>query len=285
MPYSSEPNPIKQDVVGVFDRAASLYAQVGIPQFAYFGRLLVEKLNIPAGAQVLDVATGRGALLFAAAEMVGPEGRVTGIDLAPAMVEMTAAEITARGLAQAAVLLMDADQADFPDRAFDFILCGSALHFLDYPRLLVRFRRMLKPGGWLGTTHHYVPTGSENFKQWEWLFTLTREVFPPDFEPPAAWVAPNRLNRPEAIYEAFSSAGFEHIDATRAETIMYFADEEDWWAWEWSQGSRFWVEGMSEEGRATFKRVSFERLAAMKEARGIPIQVGALLATARAPQF
>ena len=62
-----------------------------------------------------------------------------------------------------------------------------------------------------------------------------------------------------------------------------FADEEDWWAWEWSQGSRFWLEGMSPEGLAKFKTVSFEKLKAMKEPAGIPMHDGVLFAIANAP--
>ena len=274
----------KREIVGMYDRAADIYDQVGIKQFKYYANLLVERLNIPSGAKVLDVATGRGALLFAAAEKVGSEGHVLGIDLAPNMIAETSAEIEARGLNQAEVRLMDADKLSFTPHSFDFILCGFAIHFLDYPRLLVRFRDILKPGGTIATTHPYVPTDDvENFERWKWLFSLAREVFPPDFEPPSFWVAPNRLNSPERIEAALRESGFENISVTEEETTMYFADEEDWWKWEWSQGSRFWVEGMSPESLEKFKTVSFENLKAMKGSEGIPMLIGALIATANAP--
>jgi hypothetical protein len=179
---------------------------------------------------------------------------------------------------------MDADEVPCTHHSFDYILCGFALHFLDYSRLLMRFRDMLKPGGYLATTHPYVPTHTaENFERWKWLFELTREVFPADFKPPAAWVASNRLNKPELIECALREAGFENISIAKEEATLYFADENDWWAWEWSQASRFWVEGMSPEGLAKFKSVSFEKLKAMKGSRGIPILIGALLAIANAP--
>ncbi|MHB1340004.1 MAG: class I SAM-dependent methyltransferase [Bellilinea sp.] len=275
---------LKREIVGVYDRAANLYDHVGVKSFTYYANLLIGELNIPSGARVLDAATGRGALLLAAAEKVGPAGYVLGIDLAPNMVSETTAEIKTRGLQQAEVRLMDADQISFPSHSFDYILCGFALHFLDYPSLLIRFRNMLMPGGWFATIHPYVPThDQQNFERWEWLFDLTREVFPADFEPPASWVAPNRLNKPELIESALSESGFENISITEAENTMYFVDESDWWNWEWSQGSRFWVEGMSPEGRAKFKDVAFEKLKAMKTPKGIPILTGALLAIANAP--
>lgn len=276
---------LKREIVGLYDRASCLYDRVGIKQFTYYANLLVDRLAIPSGARVLDVATGRGALMFAAAEQVGPEGYVLGIDLAPNMVSATTAEITARGLGHAEVRMMDADDLSFPDDSFDYILCGFALHFLDYPRLLQRFCDMLRPGGAIATTHPYVPThDSEHFKRWEWLFKLTKEVFPEDFEPPASWVAPNRLNTPERIESALAVAGFENVTVTREENVMYFIDEEDWWDWEWSQGSRFWLEGMSPEGLEKFKAVSFRNLKEMKGPKGIPILDGALIAIANVPQ-
>ncbi|HQF61784.1 MAG TPA: methyltransferase domain-containing protein [Anaerolineaceae bacterium] len=274
----------KREVIGVYDRAASLYDHVGTKQGVYYANRLVERLNIFPGARVLDVATGRGALLFAVAEKIGTTGYVLGIDLAPNMISETAAEIKARGLQQAEVLLMDADDVSYPNGSFDYILCGFAIHFLNYPRLLARFCNMLKPGGYIGTTHPYVPThNEENFERWKWLFELTREVFPADFQPPTSWVAPNRLNRPELIEAALREAGFENISITTEEATMYFTDEQDWWDWEWSQASRFWLEGMSPEGLAKFKAVSFEKLMAMKTPKGIPILIGAMLSIANAP--
>jgi len=270
---------LKREIVGVYDRASELYDRVGIRQFTYYARKLLDRLDIPPGSQVLDVATGRGALLFPAADAVGPAGRVIGIDLAPNMVARTSAKIEARGLTQVEVRLADADQVTFPPGTFDYILCGFALHFTDYPRNLVRFHEMLKPGGTIASTHSYVPThDTGNFERWKWLFELTREVSPPDFEPPASWVAPNRLNSPDRIEAALREAGFVDIVVNVEETTMYFADEDDWWGWEWSQGSRFWVEGMSPEGLAKFKEVSFEKLREMKGPEGIPMLYGALLA-------
>lgn len=58
-------------------------------------------------------------------------------------------------------------------------------------------------------------------------------------------------------------------------------DGADWWAWEWSQGSRFWLEGMSAEDLASFKAASYAKLRAMKGPNGIPIRCGPLLTIAR----
>lgn len=268
---------MKQEIVALYDRAATLYDQVGTKQFTYFGNLLIERLEIPAGAQVLDIACGRGALLFPAAERVGKTGHVLGIDLAPGMVDETGAEIAQRGLTQAEVRLGDADEIAFDDGTLDFITCGFALHFLDYDRLLPRLLRSLRPGGCFAAIAPYTPVhDAENFARWKWLFDLTKSVFPPDFVPPPAWIAPRKLGKPELAEAAFKQAGFADVRTEAHEATLYFKDEADWWDWEWSQGSRFWVEGMSAEGRERFQREAFDHLRQMQTAQGIPMLDGAL---------
>ncbi len=271
-------NEFKQTVVGTYDRAAHLYDQVGVRRFTYFDGLLVERLNIPAGAHLLDLASGRGAILLPAAEKVGSSGRVIGIDLAPRMVALTQAEIERRGLTQASIQLMDAENPQFESASFDFITIGFALSFLDYERLLPKLRDLLKPGGTFAAVQTFNPTDKEDLAKWMWLFDLTKAVFPPDFQPPAAWIAPRRLSKPEQNVAALTDAGFVDVQIETHTATFYFRDENDWWDWEWSQGSRFWVEGMSPEGLERFQRESFEHLRAMQTPQGIPMLDGALFA-------
>src|SRR5688572_2064554 len=90
----------KKDLLqGVFTRSASSYER--IRYFPIFGQWLVDTAQIPTGSRVLDVACGRGAVLFPAAERVGPGGQVIGIDLAEGMARETDMEIQRRGLKQA----------------------------------------------------------------------------------------------------------------------------------------------------------------------------------------
>jgi len=140
-------------IVGVFSRAADAYDRIGPPVFAHFGRWLVERTSPAAGASVLDVATGRGAVLFPAARKVGPTGRAVGLDLSAAMVQETAADIGHSGWRHIEVKRGDAEHLDFPDASFDQVLCGFALWFFPHPEHALReFFRVLKPGGVIGVT-------------------------------------------------------------------------------------------------------------------------------------
>ena len=132
-----------------FNKAAADY-DAGPGCFAHFGRRLATVANVAPGQRVLDVASGREAVLFPSAESVGPTGEVAGIDLADEMVGATNEEAGRRGLS-ARVRVMDAEHLDFPDALFDRVLCGFGIMFFpDQPRALGEFRRVLKPGGRLG---------------------------------------------------------------------------------------------------------------------------------------
>ncbi len=69
---------MKENVAGLFDRVASTYDRVGPRFFSHFGRRLVELAQIPSGADVLDVAAGRGAVLYPAADKSIPTTRPCG---------------------------------------------------------------------------------------------------------------------------------------------------------------------------------------------------------------
>mgnify|MGYP000955715150 CR=1 FL=1 len=135
----------KQRISGVFDRAAVTYDQLGPHYFSYFGRRLVDLMLLPAGASVLDVATGRGATLFPAAAKVGIHGRVVGTDFAATMVAETANELVLRNVTNVEVRQMDAEHLEFPHESFDYLLCGFALFFFpQLERAMAEFRRVLQ---------------------------------------------------------------------------------------------------------------------------------------------
>jgi ubiquinone/menaquinone biosynthesis C-methylase UbiE len=136
----------KEQVAAVFGRAAPTYDNTG--RFTHFGRRLVGAVSLEPGVRVLDIAAGRGAILFPAAEQVGSDGKVTGIDLSEPMVTATAAEIQRLGLTQAEVFCMDAEHLTFEPASFDAVFCGFSIqYFPELAQTLSEFRRMLRPGG------------------------------------------------------------------------------------------------------------------------------------------
>ena len=262
---------MRRACAGVFSRAAATYDHVGPRFFTDFGCRLVALAGIARGARVLDVATGRGACLFPAAEQAGPEGHVTGIDLAEPMVTATAAEIRARGLAQAEVLVMGAEQLDFPDASFAVVLCGFGIFFLPDPwRALAEWRRVLRPGGRLALS-----TWGGRDERWRWLNDLLNRYLPrepgPESSRSPARPAPVFHNA-EGLEALLGEAGFVAIDVLREEAEYIYASEDDWWQTQYSHAARDAMEEIEQrhglEGLARFKGEAFAGLQTLRRPDG-----------------
>lgn len=103
-----------------------------------------ERLNIPAGTRLLDIACGAGQLTIPAAR----KGiRVTALDLAANLVKEARARAAAEGL-QVQVDEGDAESLPYPDASFDVALSLIGSMFAPRPELVAsEMVRVCKPGG------------------------------------------------------------------------------------------------------------------------------------------
>jgi len=255
----------KQAVAGIFDRASSTYDHVGPGFFAHFGRKSVEHAALPLDARVLDIATGRGAVLFPTAQAVGPKGFVIGIDITDGMVRETSREVAQRGLSNVEVRQMDAEHLDFPDSSFDAILCGFAIFFFpQLERALAEFHRTLKSSGRIAVT-----TWSDlDDKEWEWFDELVKKYLPPesqDNEAPASFDKPD-FGKSEGMEKIIKAAGFTDIRVIPETADFTYATKEEWWDTLWSHGARASLERIEKtsgpEVLAQFKAECFKQIAA-----------------------
>jgi ubiquinone/menaquinone biosynthesis C-methylase UbiE len=139
----------KQQIADLYsDRSASYDNGAWHPRIAH---RLVEYTNIRPGQQVLDLATGTGMVAIEAARIVGNEGHVIGIDIAPGMVDRARQKVAALGLNNIGFQIADAEALDFPEHSFDLIFCSSAFIWMsDLVGALKHWHRLLKSGGILG---------------------------------------------------------------------------------------------------------------------------------------
>ena len=258
----------KEILQGIFTRSASSYEH--IRYFPIFGQWLVETAQIPEGSSVLDVACGRGAVLFPAAEHVGASGHVIGIDLAQGMARETDMEIQRRGLKQAETRQMDAEHLKFPDSSFDFVLCGFSLQFFPHlEQALSEFRRVLKPDGRVAVT-----TWAGDDERWNWFDDL-RSAYGAVVK-----LGSQSFDKPEEIKRWFTQAGLTDIQITSKELDMVYLDEEEWWNVEWSISGRAGLEKLSPEALERFKAEAFEKVRAQKQADGFHYRLEAFCTVA-----
>jgi ubiquinone/menaquinone biosynthesis C-methylase UbiE len=260
----------KDALQGVFTRSASSYE--GIRYFPFFGQWLVDTAKIPEGATVLDVACGRGAILFPAAERVGTNGKVIGIDLAEGMARETGLEIQKRGLQQAKTRQMDAENLDFPDSFFDFVLCGFSMQFFPHlDRALSEFRRVLKPNGHIAVT----TWGGDDDPRWSWYDDLRSQY------QATVKLGSQSLDTPDVVKKWFSQAGFQDIQIIQKDLDMVYRDEEEWWNVEWSISGRAGLEKLSPEALESFKKECFSKMQSQRESDGFHFLLSALCTTAK----
>ena len=273
----------KRGTAAFFDRVAGQYDRSGPRFFSYFGQRLVDMAGVSFGAQILDLASGRGAVLFPAAAAVGPQGHVTGVDLSEKMVIELAQEIQHLRAPNITILQMDVENLQFSDASFDFIFCGFGLFFFpQLERALAEMRRVLRPGGKLAVSLWDRSMDVE----WVWFYQQVQAHLPPDLmaKPVPSRPPSGELDTQAGLVRALDAAGFRDIRVTLEAHDFVYTDENDWWEALWTHWTRMALERIEQangaEGLALFKRDIFGRLQAMRQADGIHQLFPALLGMA-----
>lgn len=131
-----------------WDLAASTYASLWHAQLAPAQSEVLRRAALAPGERVLDVACGPGLVAFAAAEALGAEGRVVGVDISGRMVDAASARAQERGVTNASFARMEAEALALPDASFDVALCALGLMYMPHPEQALReMHRVLRRGG------------------------------------------------------------------------------------------------------------------------------------------
>src|SRR6266852_131573 len=117
---------------------------------AIFGPMaagLIDRGAPRPGERVVDIACGTGIVARTAANRVGNNGRVAGVDLNPTMLEV-AARASAGSRPSIEWLEAKAESVPFEEESFDVVLCQQGLQFFpDRSGALREMRRLLAPRG------------------------------------------------------------------------------------------------------------------------------------------
>jgi arsenite methyltransferase len=104
--------------------------------------------RLERGARVLDLGSGAGTDSLVSAQMVGPGGRVTGIDMTPEMLAKARAAAAEMGATNVEFLEAEAEQLPFADASYDVVISNGVIDLVpDKDAVFSELFRVLAPGG------------------------------------------------------------------------------------------------------------------------------------------
>jgi arsenite methyltransferase len=103
---------------------------------------------IQNGDHVLDIGSGSGTDVLIASTLVGPQGKVTGLDMTEAMLEKSRANAKKMGASHVDFVEGNAEAIPLPDASIDSVTSNGVLNLVpDKPKAFAEIFRVLRPGG------------------------------------------------------------------------------------------------------------------------------------------
>ncbi len=110
--------------------------------------LLIDAMQLKAGETVADIGAGSGYFCWRMAKLVGPQGKIFGVDIQQEMLDLLQRNMAKRQIANVTSVLGTTSDPKLPPSSVDTILMVDVYHEFDQPyEMLVGMQRALKPGG------------------------------------------------------------------------------------------------------------------------------------------
>jgi ubiquinone/menaquinone biosynthesis C-methylase UbiE len=181
------------------------YEQYMVPGIMIPGvELMLRYAQPQAGERVLDIACGTGIVARTVAPLVGAQGKVTALDINPAMLKVAQAQPIPGGASinwrEGSALSLP-----FPDGAYDLVLCHQGLQFFpDKVAALREAKRVLVSGG-------RIVVNVQQSLQENPVYKTFNEVLVGHMKMPAL-AAPFAFGEAEALYSVLTEAGFSAVE-------------------------------------------------------------------------
>lgn len=137
-----------------YDRIAEAYDFIADSNERAARQAGVQALALKTGEAILELGFGTGNEILDLARLVGPTGKIAGIDISAGMLAVAKRKLAANPPGAPVDLRVgDARSLAFPDGAFDAVYTSFTLELFpeaDIPVVLAEAKRILKPAGRIG---------------------------------------------------------------------------------------------------------------------------------------
>lgn len=252
-------DPAKLKAQKTYNLAADCFDAQPLGFWARYGRRTVARLELRPGARVLDVACGTGASALPAAEAVGSQGRVTGVDLAEQLLARGREKAKQHRLTNIEFLQADMTSLGYPDAHFDAVICVFGIFFVPNMESLVgELWRMVRPGGRLAVTTWGPRIFAPAYDVWNEAVRKVR----PDLN--AAYNPWDRITTPDAVRTLFAGAGVPNVDVEPEDGYQPLHAPGDFWTIALGSGLRWTIDQLGPQDAEHVKRGVLEWLAEHK---------------------
>jgi SAM-dependent methyltransferase len=213
---------------------------------------LIRELGPEPGETVLELGAGTGETGFAAAAILGDNGRLISTDFSPEMVEVARRRGNELALGNVDYRVIDAERIELDSGSVDGALCQSAYMLAADPAAaLAETRRVLRPGGRLALS----VWGAPERNPWAsigGMILIERGQMPPP-EPGAPGVF--SMASEERTRALLDGAGFRSVRTAEVPVHFGFRSLEDYEQWIIDVGGPFavLVRGLPEEVREVLR--------------------------------
>jgi phosphatidylethanolamine/phosphatidyl-N-methylethanolamine N-methyltransferase len=136
----------------LYSDLAPLYDKTFAKFFYSRERTVIQDLELPSGAQILEVGVGTGTSFPAYPQ----DCHVIGIDQAPLMLARAREKIAENNWRHLEVREMDALDLAFSDNAFDYVMAFHVVSVVPDPiRMMAEMQRVCRPGGTIVIVNHF----------------------------------------------------------------------------------------------------------------------------------
>jgi len=260
----------KEKAAATYDAAADHFDDEPLGFWDLIGTRTVNNLKLPAGAKILDVGCGIGASPLPAAQAVGKNGFVVGVDLAGRLLDRARAKASAASLDNVEFRVADMTALNYPDESFDAVVSVFSIFFVpDMEGLVRELWRMVRPGGKLAVTtwgpRIFEPAYSR------WLIAVGKER--PDLA--SAFNPWDRITDVVSVRKLLQDGGAKDVEVIPEEGVQLLRSADDWWTIALGSGLCWTIDQM---GLETAARVKGDNVSWLKENRVDRVETNAIYA-------